>query len=126
MMNELRQIKKIQEVEFPQHLHGRIMRSIYLRQFKLPLFVINILLLLNLSLSGWHLVRSMGVAENSVLNGAFLARAWDSLATISGGAFSILLLNFFLLAGGIYLFLKLERALRSRPASRTSLLNSES
>ncbi len=116
-MNELRQIKKIQEIEFPQDLHGRIMRSLYLRQFKLPLVVINALLVLNLSLSGWHLIGSLHSGTGaSVVTGTFLFRMWESLATVPGGAFEILILNAALLGVGVYVFLKLNRAiLGSRP-----------
>ncbi len=116
--NELRQIKKIQEIDFPQDLHGRIMRSLYLRQFKLPLVVINALLMLNLSLSGWHLMRSLQAGTEVSGTGAFLVRTWEFLATIAGEDLQLLLLNTALLAVGVYLFLKLNRAI---PGSRSGL-----
>ncbi len=116
-MNELRQIRKIREVEFPQELHGRIMRSLYLRQFKLPLFIINGLLLLNMSLSGWHLLRNIQLEMELSNSQAFLYRAWGVLSGLSTGEYAVLLLNALILGAGLYLLAKLNKAIFQ--ASRT-------
>jgi hypothetical protein len=59
-------LKEFDEVEFPKELHGRIMRSVYLRQFKTPLAVINTILFANLSLSVYRLWTLMGDSVQAV------------------------------------------------------------
>lgn len=61
MSNHLQQkLKALPEINFPENLHGKIMRRAYIHQFRTPLISIMFLLLINLALSGWRLgVRAM-------------------------------------------------------------------
>ena len=48
-------IKNLNELEFPEGLHGKIMRKLAFLQFRTPFIVVVTLLLLNLLFSGWNI-----------------------------------------------------------------------
>lgn len=55
-MNDIsEQIKQISEIEYPENLHGKIMRKLAFLQFRMPFFVVVALLLLNLVFSGYNI-----------------------------------------------------------------------
>ncbi len=112
----LRHFDQMPEVDVPDGLHGRIMRSLYLQQFKLPLVVINSILFLNLLISGVQLWSTnegsfraaMQTFGNAGPTGAFvptLAKAWSALPLESGAVF---LANLALVTAGIYLLWRLR------------------
>jgi len=110
----IKQIKEIEEFEFPSRLHGRIMRTIYLRQFKLPLTVINALLFLNLAISTW---RVWGVLYEDVvktvgripaLSESFSVYFYSLARILPTAAMMMFILSFLLMGAGVYTLVKLR------------------
>lgn len=56
-------IKSIHEVEFPENLHGKIMRKLAFLQFRTPFLIVVSLLILNLLVSGWYIWFKLSGAE---------------------------------------------------------------
>lgn len=66
-------IKEISEVDFPDGLHGKIMRRLLFLRFRTPFLVISGLLVLNLVVSGWRLWEKMTEMETVLI----LRTSWD-------------------------------------------------
>jgi hypothetical protein len=109
-------LKDFEDVEFPKELHGRIMRSIYLRQFKMPLTLINVILAANLSISLYRLWTTMNL-NWSKLVAAMPQQSWGeqvftsiqyAVASVPVGSAMVVAVNISLLAIGLYLFGRLR------------------
>jgi hypothetical protein len=121
-------LKEFDEVEFPKELHGRIMRSVYLRQFKTPLAVINTILFANLSLSVYRLWTLMGDSVQAVAGQvptqahSFFASFQAAAASVPLGSAAVVAINCSLFAAGVYLMVKLQSmiAVRRMAGSQSS------
>jgi hypothetical protein len=113
-------LKEFDEVEFPKELHGRIMRSVYLRQFKTPLAVINTILFANLSLSVYRLWTLMGDSVQAVAGQvptqahSFFASFQAAIASVPLGSAAVVAINCSLFAAGVYLMVKLQSMITVR------------
>ncbi len=47
-------IKDLAEIDFPEGLHGKILRQILFLRFRTPFLIVTTLLILNLVISGWR------------------------------------------------------------------------
>ena len=67
------QIKTMTEVDFPDGLHGKIMRRVLFLKLRKPFLIINLALFLNLMVSGWRIWAR--ILENNSLSA--LEAIWD-------------------------------------------------
>ena len=112
-------LSTFEEIEFPSELHGRIMKSIYLRQFKTPLVIINSILAVNFGISTYQLSRLVGptvsklAAEGSLHLGNLTPSLQLVLQSVPGSAQLVFGANLALLVIGGYLLLTLRKMLTS-------------
>lgn len=116
----LKSFDDMHDVEFPQALHGRIMRSIYLRQFRLPLYIINGMLGVNLGLSSYHLWNMVSVRAGQLASGlqaekiGFGDRALhlsQAIQSVPLDSSLIFVANLALMGAGMYLLYRLSSML---------------
>lgn len=66
MTNKLEQkIKNIDELELPEGLHGKIIRSVMFRKYRWPLLVVLAVVFFNIGISAWRI--NAGVAESGAV-----------------------------------------------------------
>jgi hypothetical protein len=111
--NTLKHFDDMPEVEFPSALHGRIMRSLYLQQFKLPLVLINAILFVNLSISSFHLwhMSKDGFREAFRIisqGGPSFASAGHAMTALPLETSGVFLANLALMTAGMYLLYRLR------------------
>jgi hypothetical protein len=108
----LKHFDDMPEVEFPSALHGRIMRSLYLQQFKLPLVLINAILFVNLSISSFHLwgMSKDGFREafRIISQGPSFASAGHAMTALPLESSGVFLANLALMTAGMYLLYRLR------------------
>ena len=80
-------IKEMSEIEFPEGLHGKILRQIVFLRFRTPFITVVSLLLLNLVISGWRIGEQLIEAETL----AMVALLWDSVELSFSGFFQFIL-----------------------------------
>jgi hypothetical protein len=80
-------IKEMSEIEFPEGLHGKILRQIVFLRFRTPFITVVSLLLLNLVISGWRIWEQLLEAETFAMTGLL----WDSVELSFGGFFQFIL-----------------------------------
>lgn len=114
----LKSLEEMPEVEFPHALHGRIMQSLYLRQFRLPLYIINGILAVNFSISAYHLWNMVSARANQMAQGIEAISLGDralyfsqALQAVPLDSTLIFLANFALIGAGAYLFYRLSSLL---------------
>lgn len=67
-------IKAMSEIEFPEGLHGKILRQIVFLRFRTPFITVVLLLTLNLVISGWRIWEQM--LEGQTL--AMVGMLWET------------------------------------------------
>ena len=112
----------MREIEFPRELHGRIMRSVYLSRFRLPLLIVNLLLGVNFFLSGWNIwqtFRSQIPAAPALAEQTLAVRFSQLGAAMFTGEAAVFLLSLGFLSIGLLMLHRLNHSLLRlrRPSS---------
>ena len=68
-------IKEMSEIEFPEGLHGKILRQIVFLRFRTPFITVVLLLTLNLVISGWRIWEQL--LEGQTL--AMVGMLWETV-----------------------------------------------
>src|SRR3989344_4591731 len=107
-------LQSFDSADFPRNLHGQVMKSIYLRQFRLPLLLINLILAGNFILSAMQLWTLLGVSARLMQ----LPRVGvnpDTLraltAAVPMGSAALFGVNLALLVLSLYLLFKMREVL---------------
>lgn len=74
-------IKELSEIEFPEGLHGRIMRRLLFLKFRTPFAIVVTLLMLNLSLSGVRVWEQVQATEALTI----FSLLWENIEFTSAG-----------------------------------------
>ncbi len=74
-------IKEMSEVDFPEGLHGKILRQIVFLRFRTPFVIVVSLLVLNLIISGWRIWEQLLESETITM----VALLWEALEFSFGG-----------------------------------------
>lgn len=59
-------IKSLNDIELPDGLHGRIVRSVIMRRYRSPFFVVSAAIILNVLISGWRI--NVRVFQNGAIS----------------------------------------------------------
>lgn len=74
-------IKEMSEIDFPEGLHGKILRQIVFLRFRTPFVIVVSLLVLNLIISGWRIWEQLLESESLTMISLF----WEALELSFGG-----------------------------------------
>lgn len=114
MKNLNKEMENLKEAEFPQGLHGKIMRRVAILRFRMSAFVITSLLAVNLVITGWRVWARIGEADSiSIIKATldsfefssdFFSSLWNSITnSVPIWYIAVFLINSMLL--GYILFL---------------------
>lgn len=85
-------VKQMSDIQFPDGLHGRIMRHLVFLKFRTPFLVITALLTANLVVTGWRLWERLAEEQAPLLFSILLENAeWTlvSLTQLARTAFDV-------------------------------------
>jgi len=110
-------LNSFEEMEFPTELHGRIMRTLYLRQFRTPLLIINTILGVNFVLASYEFWRVAGPTVSALWKdgtmhmGTITSSLVSVVQSISFGTNAMFAASLLMFAAGIAFFVKLNQVL---------------
>jgi hypothetical protein len=76
-------IKEMSEIDFPEGLHGKILRQIVFLRFRTPFFVVVSLLLVNLIISGARIWEQLAESETLTMISLFWSAAELTVGSLS-------------------------------------------